>query len=127
MASRSVAGVRSHSTLVTGRSGEISLDSSVSMESSWPVGRSRDISLDSSVSMTHSSEISSLNKSSRSSEISLYSRSHSSHSNMYTYVYPPAPMNHVQYLRAGPAEMPFRNWYTANTNHFHLTDSVRWK
>ena len=40
---------------------------------------------------------------------------------------PPAPMNHVKYLRAGPAEMPFRNWYTANTNHFRLTDSVRWK
>ena len=40
---------------------------------------------------------------------------------------PPAPMNHVKYLRAGPAEMPFRNWYTANINHFHLTDSVRWK
>ena len=28
---------------------------------------------------------------------------------------------------AGPAEMPFRNWYTTNTNHFHLTDSVRRK
>jgi len=41
--------------------------------------------------------------------------------------YPPAPMNHIKYLRAGPAEMPFQNWYTANTNHFHLTDSVRWK
>ena len=40
---------------------------------------------------------------------------------------PPAPMNHAKYLRAGPAEMPFQNWYTANTNHFHLTDSVRWK
>jgi len=40
---------------------------------------------------------------------------------------PPAPMNHVKYLRAGPAEMPFQNWYTANTNHFRLTDSVRWK
>jgi len=38
---------------------------------------------------------------------------------------PPAPMNHVKYLRAGPAGMPFQNWYTANTNHFHLTDS--WK
>ena len=38
-----------------------------------------------------------------------------------------APMNHVKYLRAGPAEMPFRNWYTANTNHFKLTDSVSWK
>ena len=37
-----------------------------------------------------------------------------------------APMNHVKYLRASPAEMPFQNWYTANTNHFHLTDSVRW-
>ena len=34
-------------------------------------------------------------------------------------------MNHVKYLRAGPAEMPFQNWYTANTNHFRLTDSVR--
>ena len=42
-------------------------------------------------------------------------------------VCPPAPMNHVKNLRAGPAEMPFQNWYTANTNHFHLTDSVRWK
>ena len=31
---------------------------------------------------------------------------------------PPARMNHVKYLRAGPAEMPFQNWYTANTNHF---------
>ena len=40
---------------------------------------------------------------------------------------PPAPMNHAKYLRAGPAEMPFRNWYTANTNHSHLTESVRWK
>jgi len=39
-------------------------------------------------------------------------------------IYPPAPTNHVKYLRAGPAEMPFQNWYTANTNHFHLTDSV---
>jgi len=43
------------------------------------------------------------------------------------YTYPPAPMNHVKYLRAGPPEMPFQNWYTANTNHFRLTDSVRWK
>ena len=40
---------------------------------------------------------------------------------------PPAPMNHIKNLRAGSAEMLFRNWYTANTNHFHLTDSVRWK
>jgi len=40
---------------------------------------------------------------------------------------PPAPMHHVEYLRAGPAEMPFRNWYTANTNNFNLTDSVSWK
>jgi len=31
-------------------------------------------------------------------------------------------MNHVKYLRAGPAEMPFQNWYTANTNHLRLTD-----
>jgi len=35
---------------------------------------------------------------------------------------PPAPMNHVKYLRAGPAEMPFQNWYTASTNHLRLTD-----
>ena len=34
----------------------------------------------------------------------------------------PAPMNHVKYLRAGPAEMPFQNWYTATTNHCRLTD-----
>jgi len=38
---------------------------------------------------------------------------------------PPASMNHIKGLRAGPAEMPFRNWYTANTDHFHLTDSVK--
>ena len=25
-----------------------------------------------------------------------------------------APMNHVKYLRAGPAEMPFQNWYTGD-------------
>jgi len=37
----------------------------------------------------------------------------------------PAPMNHVKYLRASPAEMPFQKWYTAaNTNYFELTDSV---
>jgi len=40
----------------------------------------------------------------------------------YTHTSPPAPMNHVKYLRAGPAEMPFQKWYTANTNHFRLTD-----
>jgi len=45
----------------------------------------------------------------------------------YADMYPPAPMNHVKFLRAGPAEMPFQNWYTANTNYFRLTDSVRWK
>jgi len=49
------------------------------------------------------------------------------HNNITMCDYPPAPMNHVKYLRAGPAEMPFRNRYTANTNHFRLTDSVRWK
>jgi len=27
---------------------------------------------------------------------------------------PPAPTNDVKYLRASPAEMPFRNWYTAS-------------
>jgi len=41
--------------------------------------------------------------------------------------YTARPYESCKYLRAGPAEMPFRNWYTANTNHFHLTDSVRWK
>ena len=35
---------------------------------------------------------------------------------------PPAPKNHVKYLRASPTEMPFQNWYTANTNNFRLTD-----
>jgi len=35
---------------------------------------------------------------------------------------PPAPMNHVKCLRAGPAEMPFQTWYTASTNIFRLTD-----
>jgi len=35
---------------------------------------------------------------------------------------PPAPMNHVKNLRAGPTEMPFQNWYSASTNHFQLTD-----
>ena len=44
-----------------------------------------------------------------------------------SFVCPPAHMHLVKYLRAGPAEMPFRNWYTTNTNHFHLTYSVRWK
>ena len=29
-----------------------------------------------------------------------------------TAILAPAPMNHVKYLRAGPAEMPFQNWYT---------------
>ena len=37
------------------------------------------------------------------------------------FLKPPAPMNHVKYLRA---EMPFGNWYTADTNHFRMTDSV---
>jgi len=36
-------------------------------------------------------------------------------------------MNDVKYLRAGPAEMPFRNWYSANTNNFKMTDSVNMK
>ena len=37
------------------------------------------------------------------------------------------PYESCKILRAGPAEMPFQNWYTANTNHFPPTDSVRWK
>jgi len=41
--------------------------------------------------------------------------------------YPPAPMNHVKYLRAGPPDMPLRNWYNCSTKHFHLTSVVRWK
>jgi hypothetical protein len=41
------------------------------------------------------------------------------------YAYPPAPINHVKYLRAGPAQMPVQNWYTANTNYFRLTDSCQ--
>jgi len=31
-------------------------------------------------------------------------------------------MNHVKYLRAGPAEMSFQNWYIDNTIYFRLTD-----
>ena len=49
------------------------------------------------------------------------------HTCMWTYVHQPASMDHVKYLRAGPTEMPFQNWYTANTNHFQVTDFVRWK
>jgi len=33
-------------------------------------------------------------------------------------------MNHLKNLRAGPAEMPFQNWYTAN--HF-LRDFCHWE
>ena len=36
--------------------------------------------------------------------------------------YPPAPMHPVKYSRAVTAEMFFQTWYTANTNHFRLTD-----
>jgi len=32
-------------------------------------------------------------------------------------------MNHVKYLRAGPAEMPVQTWYTANTHHYFSPDS----
>ena len=52
---------------------------------------------------------------------------HTSGTAMVIPLNPPAPMNYVKYLRAGPAEMPFQNWFTANTNHFEMTDSVRWK
>jgi len=31
-------------------------------------------------------------------------------------------MNDAKYLRAGPAEMPFQNWYIANTNYFRLSE-----
>jgi len=44
------------------------------------------------------------------------------------FSYPPAPMNHVKkYLRAGPPEMPLRNWYKCSTKHFQLTSMVKWK
>ena len=33
-----------------------------------------------------------------------------------------APLDHVKYLKAGPARLPFQNWYTVRTNHLHLTD-----
>jgi len=32
-----------------------------------------------------------------------------------------------KYLRAGPPEMPFRNWYNCGTKHFHQTNVVWWK
>ena len=40
---------------------------------------------------------------------------------------PPAPMNHVKIFKVRPRQEAIFYWYTANTNHFHLTDSVRWK
>jgi len=34
-----------------------------------------------------------------------------------------------KYLRAGPPDMPLRNWYNCGTNHFHQTSVVwgKWK
>ena len=46
---------------------------------------------------------------------------------LFYQIDPTAAINHVKYLRAGPAEMPFRNWYTANTNYCELKDSVNLK
>jgi len=40
---------------------------------------------------------------------------------------PPATMNHVKIFKVRPRREAIFYWYTANTNHFHLTDSVRWK
>jgi len=42
---------------------------------------------------------------------------------------PPAPMNHVRIFKVRPRREAIFYWYTANTNHLHLTDSVRrkWK
>jgi len=37
-------------------------------------------------------------------------------------VVPPAPMNRVKYLSAGPSKMPLRCWYNCGTNHFHQAD-----
>ena len=35
---------------------------------------------------------------------------------------PPAPMNHVKNLRAGPSKMTPRCWYICGTNHFDQAD-----
>jgi len=32
------------------------------------------------------------------------------------------PYESCKIFKGRPAEMPFQNWYTANTNHFRLTD-----
>ena len=40
-------------------------------------------------------------------------------------MYPPDPMNHVKYLRAGLAEMPLGNGTPAGTNSFHPTHLCR--
>jgi len=34
---------------------------------------------------------------------------------------PPAPYESCKIFE-GPSKMPFQNWYTANTNHFRMTD-----
>jgi len=48
-------------------------------------------------------------------------------SSLHDDLSPPAPMNHVKIFKVRPRREAIFYWYTANTNHFKLTDSVRLK
>ena len=37
------------------------------------------------------------------------------------------PYESCKIFKGQPRWNAFRNWYTVNTNHFHITDSVKWK
>jgi len=41
---------------------------------------------------------------------------------IFSIARPPAPMNHVKYLRAGPSKMPLGCWYNCGTNRFERAD-----
>jgi len=43
----------------------------------------------------------------------------------FSQIHLTAPMNHVKKLRAGPPEMPLRNWYNCGIKHFKMNSDVR--
>ena len=43
------------------------------------------------------------------------------------YVDTARPYESLKIIQVRPRREALFYWYTANTNHFHLTDSVRWK
>ena len=52
------------------------------------------------------------------------------HTHIHTHIYIHSARPYESWkkcLRAGPPEMPLRNWYNCGTNHFHLTSVVGWK